>query len=293
MFVEIFKSLRPQQWIKNFFIFAPLLFSQNMFNRPLVVKTVVAFVAFCLLSSSHYIINDLKDIEEDRLHPLKSKRPLASGRLKKRPAVVASAVLAVAALALAAGIGREFLLILLLYFVLQYGYSFWLKNVVILDIFVVAAGFLIRVVAGGLAIRVSISHWLLICTILLALFLSMGKRRHELVLLEKNATSHRPILKEYNVYLLDQMISVVTASTLIAYCLYTISDETVRKFGTAKLIYTVPFVLYGIFRYLYLIHQRAEGGTPEALIIKDKPLLLDIFLWIAAAVLIITLRRPA
>jgi hypothetical protein len=146
-------------------------------------------------------------------------------------------------------------------------------------------------VAGGLAIRVDISHWLLICTMLLSLFLAMGKRRHELVLLNRSAMSHRPILKEYNTYLLDQMISVVTASTLVAYCLYTISEETVAKFGTAKLIYTVPFVLYGIFRYLYLIHQKAEGGSPESLIIEDKPLLLDTFLWIVAAVLILGTRK--
>lgn len=292
MISGIFKSMRPQQWIKNFFIFAPLVFSRNMFNLPLVLRTVAAFAAFCLLSSAQYFINDLKDIEEDRRHPLKSKRPLASGQLKKTPALIAAAILAAAAVSMAAGINRSFLLISLTYLFLQLAYSFWLKNVVILDIFVVAAGFLIRVVAGGFAIRVSISSWLLICTILLALFLAMGKRRHELVILEKDAVNHRPILKEYNVYLLDQMISVVTASTLIAYCLYTISEETVRKFGTSALIYTVPFVLYGIFRYLYLIHQRIEGGTPEALIIKDRPLLLDIFLWIAAAVLILTWRSP-
>ncbi len=290
MIAGIFKSMRPQQWIKNFFIFAPLIFSRNIFNPPLVLKTVAAFAAFCFLSSAQYIINDLKDIEEDKLHPLKSKRPLASGQLGKTPALIAAAILAAAAIAMAAGIGRGFLLISLGYLFLQLAYSFWLKNVVILDIFVVAAGFLIRVVAGGFAIRVSISSWLLICTILLALFLAMGKRRHELVILEKDAVNHRPILKEYNVYLLDQMISVVTASTLIAYCLYTISEETVRKFGTSELIYTVPLVLYGIFRYLYLIHQRIEGGTPEALIIRDRPLLLDIFLWIVAAVLILTLR---
>jgi len=287
MLIEIFKSLRPQQWIKNLFIFAPLIFSRNIFNGPLLVKTIEAFAAFCLISSAHYIFNDLRDLEEDRRHPVKSKRPLASGRLQKGPAVVALLVIGAAGLALAAAINVPFLLIAAGYLVLQTAYSMWLKHVVILDVFVVAAGFLIRVVAGGLAIKVEISSWLLICTILLALFLAMGKRRYELVLLDKDAASHRPILKEYNTYLLDQMISVVTASTLLAYCLYTISAETVAKFGTRNLIFTVPFVLYGIFRYLYLIHQKAEGGTPEALIIRDKPLLLDIFLWIVAAALIL------
>lgn len=285
--IEIFKSLRPQQWIKNLFIFAPLIFSRNILNRPFLFKTVAAFAAFCLISSAHYIFNDLRDLEEDRRHPVKSKRPLASGRLRKGPAVIALVVIGAAGLALAASIGRPFLIIAAGYLVLQTAYSMWLKHVVILDVFVIAAGFLIRVVAGGLAIQVEISSWLLICTILLSLFLAMGKRRYELVLLDKDAANHRPILREYNTYLLDQMISVVTASTLLAYCLYTISAETVAKFGTRNLIFTVPFVLYGIFRYLYLIHQKAEGGTPEALIIRDKPLLADIFLWIVAAALIL------
>ena len=288
--VEIFKSLRPQQWIKNFFIFAPVIFSRNLLNRPVVLKSAAAFAAFCLIASAHYIFNDIRDLEEDRLHPVKSKRPLASGRLKTGPAVLSCAVFAVLGLAVAAAINRGVLIISAAYFVLQVLYSLRLKHVVILDVFVVAAGFVIRVVAGGLAIEVAISSWLLICTMMLALFLAMGKRRHEIVLLEGDAANHRPILKEYNTTLLDQMISVVTASTLIAYCLYTISEETVAKFGTRKLIYTVPFVLYGIFRYLYLIHLKAGGGSPESLIIKDKPLLLDLFLWIVAAVLILGLR---
>jgi len=285
--IEILKSLRPQQWIKNLFIFAPLIFSRNILAAPLLLKTVEAFVAFCLVSSAHYIFNDLRDLEEDRKHPVKSRRPLASGRLKTRPAVAALLMIGAAGIGLAASINLPFLLIAVGYLILQTAYSMWLKHVVILDVFVIAAGFLIRVVAGGLAIKVEISSWLLICTILLSLFLAMGKRRYELVLLDKDAASHRPILREYNTYLLDQMISVVTASTLLAYCLYTISPETVAKFGTRNLIFTVPFVLYGIFRYLYLIHQKAEGGTPEALIIRDKPLLADIFLWVVAAALIL------
>ena len=285
--VEIFKSLRPQQWIKNFFIFAPLIFSRNLHNPSMVLKTAAAFAAFCLVASAHYIFNDIRDLEEDRIHPVKSKRPLASGRLKKGPAILSCVVLAVLGLAVAAAVSRSLLIISAGYLVLQVFYSLWLKHVVILDVFVVAAGFVIRVVAGGLAIEVAISSWLIICTMLLSLFLALGKRRHEIVLLEDSAQNHRPILKEYSTDLLDQMISVVTASTLIAYCLYTISGETVAKFGTRKLIYTVPFVLYGIFRYLYLIHLKAEGASPESLIIKDKPLLLDLFLWIVAVVLIL------
>jgi 4-hydroxybenzoate polyprenyltransferase len=285
--VEFFKSIRPQQWLKNLFIFAPLIFSENIFNRSMLFQTLLAFVVFCLLSGALYILNDLKDIEEDRLHPIKSKRPLAAGELKKRQAIAAFVILSFISLLLASWVNEEFLWVCLLYFFLQIAYSFALKHVVILDVFIVASGFFLRVIAGAVAIQVQISPWLLICTTLLALFLAFGKRRHEILLLDEEALNHRPILKEYSPYLLDQMISVVTASTVIAYCLYTISGETIEKFGTNKLILTVPFVLYGIFRYLYLIHQKAEGGTPETLILKDHPLLLDIFLWIVSAALII------
>lgn len=285
--VEIVKSLRPQQWIKNFFIFAPLVFSQNIFEPQLFLKTLAAFVIFCFLSGALYILNDLKDLEEDKNHPVKSQRPLAAGKLKKSHAIMSFILLSVISALSAYTLNMNFFAVALVYFLLQLAYSFFLKHVVILDVFIVAAGFFIRVIAGGYAIEVYMSSWLLICTLLLALFLSMSKRRHELVILEEGASEHRPILKEYSPYLLDQMIAVVTASTVIAYSLYTISKETVEKFGTTKLIYTVPFVLYGIFRYLYLVHQKEEGGSPEVLVLKDKPLLIDIFLWILAAGLII------
>jgi 4-hydroxybenzoate polyprenyltransferase len=290
MMWELFRALRPQQWIKNLFVYAPLIFSQNVLNQALVLRATLAFLAFCLISSAVYLLNDLRDIEEDRQHPLKAHRPLASGRLKRSTAVAALAIIAPAGFLVALLVNRSFVFIALGYFALQIAYTLWLKHVVILDIFVVASGFLLRVVAGGFAIRVYLSSWLLICTTLLALFLAMGKRRHEIVLMEGRAASHRPILKEYNIYLLDQMISVVTASTLLAYCLYTISEETVAKFGTRNLIFTVPFVLYGIFRYLYLIHQKAEGGTPESLIIRDKPLLVAIALWIGFAAAVLNFR---
>lgn len=284
---EIVKTLRMKQWIKNLIIFAPLIFSQNVFNLPLLLKSVLAFVLFCLISGAAYILNDLKDLEEDKLHPLKSKRPLASGRLNKSQALFTFFFLVIISLIGAFLINISFFIALGVYLVLQFSYSFWLKHVVILDVFLIAAGFFIRVISGGLVIEVQLSPWLIICTILLALFLALSKRRHELVLLNASAEIHRPILKEYNPHLLDQMIAVVTASTVISYCLYTISSETIDKFGTKNLIFTVPFVLYGIFRYLYLVHQKKEGGSPEVLLIKDKPLLIDIFLWIATAALII------
>jgi 4-hydroxybenzoate polyprenyltransferase len=287
LFIEIVKTLRIKQWIKNLIVFAPLIFSENVFDIPLLLKSVFAFVLFCLVSGAAYILNDLKDLEEDRLHPLKSKRPLASGRLKKNLALFTFFFLVIISLMGAFLINISLFIALGMYLLLQVSYSFWLKHVVILDVFLIAAGFFIRVIAGGLVIEVQLSPWLFICTILLALFLALSKRRHELVLLNEAAEIHRPILKEYNPHLLDQMIAVVTASTVISYCLYTISSETIEKFGTRNLIFTVPFVLYGIFRYLYLVHQKKEGGSPELLIITDKPLLIDVFLWIATAILII------
>ena len=285
--LEIVKSLRVQQWIKNFFVFAPLIFSQNVFNLPLLIKSSLAFVLFCLLSGAAYILNDIQDLEEDKIHPVKSKRPLVSGKVKKNHAIIACVFLVLFGLIGAYLLNVHFFIALLIYFILQIAYSGWLKHVVIIDVFLIATGYLIRVIAGGLAIEIQLSPWLFICTILIALFLALSKRRHELILLDKNAEIHRAILKEYTPQLLDQMISVVTASTVISYCLYTVSSETVAKFGTKNLLFTVPFVLYGIFRYLYLVHQKDEGGSPEALIIKDKPLLVDLFLWISTAMLIL------
>jgi 4-hydroxybenzoate polyprenyltransferase len=258
-----------------------------VFNLPLLVKTIFAFILFCMFSGAAYILNDIKDLEEDKFHPVKSKRPLASGRLKKNHALFACILLVLMGLTGAFFLNLYFFIVLLGYFIIQIAYSNWLKHVVIIDVFLIASGFFLRVIAGGFAIEVQISPWLFICTILIALFLAMCKRRHELMLLDKSAGNHRPVLKKYTPHLLDQMIGVVTASTVIAYCLYTVSPETIAKFGTKNLLFTVPFVLYGIFRYLYLVHQKDEGGSPEALIIKDKPLLIDLFLWIATAMLIL------
>ncbi|MBC7362865.1 MAG: decaprenyl-phosphate phosphoribosyltransferase [Candidatus Aminicenantes bacterium] len=285
----IFETLRPKQWIKNFFVFVPLVFSEKLFNPSAFITTLKAFFSFCLISGALYTFNDLCDLEEDRLHPVKRNRPLASGRLKKSTAILIAAISASLSFTLAFSINRAFVSIILAYLLLQILYSLKLKHLVIIDIFSVAAGFLLRIIAGALAIKVYISSWLLICTILLALFLSMTKRRHEYLTLVDKAYEHRSSLKEYNPYLLDQMISVVTASTLIAYCLYTISEETVDKFGTRNLVFTTPFVLYGIFRYLYLVHQKNQGGTPEEMVLKDQPLLFNIILWIISIFIILYL----
>jgi len=286
----IVRSLRPYQWSKNFFVFAPLIFAQKLLDWTATAQVVAAFCIFCLLSGGLYIFNDLQDYEEDKKHPKKCQRPIAAGLISQPTAYLIFISFSLFSLGTALLLRFEFFLLVLSYFIIQVLYSLKLKHVVILDVFIISAGFFLRVIAGGIVIAVPLSSWLLICTILLALFLAMSKRRHELVLLETGASTHRPILEEYSPYFLDQMISVVTASTLMAYCLYTISEETINKFGTRNLVFTTPFVLYGIFRYLYLIHQKKEGGSPEELIFKDKPLLINIVLWLFTIGVILYLK---
>jgi 4-hydroxybenzoate polyprenyltransferase len=279
--------MRPRQWTKNLILFAALIFSQRLFQLAMLRDNITAFIIFCFLSGSVYILNDLIDLEQDRNHPKKSKRPLASGKLKPSVAIISGIILVALSLISAFRLNINFAWIALGYFILQIAYSTLLKHIVILDVLTVSAGFVLRAIAGGEVIEVPISSWLLICTILLALFLALGKRRHELILLEENAVNHRKILYEYSPGLLDQMISVATASTVIAYALYTMSAETIKKFQTDNLKYTIPFVLYGIFRYLYLIHQRQEGGSPERILLNDNPLIINILLYLIAVWLFI------
>jgi 4-hydroxybenzoate polyprenyltransferase len=280
-------SLRPGQWSKNLLVFAGLLFGLRLFDTSAVTAAVCAFAVFCVLSGVVYLVNDVADRESDRQHPLKAQRAIASGALPVSVALITAAVLSVVGLTGALAIGRPFAAVALAYLALQLLYSRPLKNIVIIDVLTIAIGFVLRAVAGAVAVSVEISHWLLVCTILLALFLALAKRRHEIVLLAGSAISHRPILGEYSAYLLDQMIGVVTASTLIAYIFYTISPETQEKFGTPWLGLTIPFPLYGIFRYLYLVHQREGGGSPADLLLTDRPLLACVALWALAVVLII------
>jgi 4-hydroxybenzoate polyprenyltransferase len=280
-------SLRPRQWAKNLLVFAGLLFGLRLFDSAAVGRAFGAFGVFCLLSGVVYLINDIADRRHDREHPLKARRPIASGALPVPAALMSAAVLAVVALAGAFALGPRFFVVAASYLALLAFYSGPLKHIVIIDVLTIAIGFVLRAVAGAVAVDVDISHWLLVCTILLALFISLAKRRHELVLLADGAASYRPILDEYTPYLLDQMIAVVTASTLIAYVFYTISPETEQKFNTHWLGLTVPFPLYGIFRYLYLVHQREGGGSPAELLLTDRPLLVCVTLWALAVVLII------
>jgi 4-hydroxybenzoate polyprenyltransferase len=280
-------SLRPRQWIKNLFVFAGLVFGGRMLDPPAVGLALGTFGVFCALSGVVYLINDVADRERDRLHPTKRERPIAAGRLPLGVAVVAAVVLLVMALAASLAIGVPVALGALAYVVLLAAYSVWLKHVVIVDVLAVAAGFVLRAAAGVLAVGVDISGWLLICTILAALFLALGKRRHEYLTLGEQAVRHRPILAQYGPGLLDQMISVVTASTVTAYALYTMSPETVARFHTRWLPVTLAFVLYGIFRYLYLLYRRQAGGNPSELFLNDPPLRLNVLLWILTILLLI------
>ena len=285
-------TMRPRQWVKNLVVFAALVFSLNLTSPGAAKRAVAGFLLFCAMSGAVYIVNDLFDAERDRQHPVKARRPIASGALGTVPAAVAVAVLATFALMAGFTLSPPFGAVLLVYALLNLVYSFWLKEVVILDVMVIAAGFVLRAVGGGLVINVSISTWLIMCTILLSLFLAFCKRRQELETLE-DAEAHRTILKEYSVAFLDQMINVVTASTVVAYMFYTMSPEVQMRFRQPYLYLTVPFVLYGIFRYLYLVHQRGEGSSPTQALLTDRPLLLCVALWAATVVILLYVARAA
>ena len=286
----VFRSLRPEQWTKNLIVFAGLIFGLELFNIVAVGRAVAAFVVFCALSGVVYVVNDIMDREADRRHPLKARRPIASGALSPTLAGGVALVLAAGALIVAFWLGARFGGVALVFLLLQSFYSGPLKHIVILDVLTIAIGFVLRAAAGAVVIDAPISHWLLVVTILLALFLALSKRRHELVLLADGATGHRPSLGEYSPYLLDQMISVVTASTLVAYIFYCISPETLQKFGTDMLGLTIPFPLYGIMRYLYLVHRREGGGSPSEMLLNDRPLLVCVALWVLAVVVIVYLK---
>ena len=290
---QLFLSLRPHQWTKNLVVLAALVFAERLFDGPSVLVASGAFVIFCLLSGAIYLINDLADLGQDRKHPVKRNRPLASGKLSPRFAAGAAVVLLIGGLASSFWLALGFGVVATIYFVTMAAYSFILKNVVILDVLIVAFGFVLRAIAGALAIDVAFSNWLLICTLLGALFLALAKRRQELTLLAGGAAVHRRILGEYSPYLLDQMIAVVTASTLVSYALYTSAPETVAKFGTDRLIWTLPFVLYGIFRYLYLVHRKEEGGDPTKVLLNDRPILVTLALWAATLVTLIYHRNQS
>ncbi|MFW6156046.1 MAG: decaprenyl-phosphate phosphoribosyltransferase [Armatimonadota bacterium] len=285
----LLRCMRPWQYTKNLLVFAALIFAQRLGDTSAVLVTVLAFVLFSMVASSVYLINDVRDYEDDRRHPEKCHRPIASGALSPRLALGAAAVLAVV------GVGGSFAVnvglgaVVAGYFGLQMLYQAALKRMVLLDVFAIAAGFVLRAVAGAEAIEVVISPWLLICTLLLALFLGLAKRRGELVLLAEGAEGHRRTLNLYSLEMLDQLIPVMAASTLMSYCLYTISERTVAELGSTRMMYTIPFVIYGLFRYVYLIHRHGQGGAPDRTLLRDRPLLLTVALYGLTAAAIIYL----
>ncbi len=280
-------SLRPEQWSKNLFLFAGVLFGARLLDIEAIGRATAGFAIFCALSGVVYLFNDLADRAGDQRHPLKRLRPIASGRLSPRIAFTAALLLGVVALAAAVWLSPMFAMYAGAYVALLVVYSVVLKHLVIIDVLTIAAGFVLRAAAGAVVVFVPISHWLLVCMTLLALFLVLSKRRHELTLLGDDATTHRPILEEYSPYLLDQMIAVVTASTLVAYAVYSTSTETAERLKTTRLGVTIPFVLYGIFRYLYLVHQKRGGGSPADLLLTDRPLLACVGLWALCVALIL------
>ena len=285
--IALLRSLRPEQWLKNGFVLAPLVFSGLLDDHDAWIRSLIAVAAFCAASSSVYLVNDIFDRSSDRSHPTKRNRPIAAGELSVAAAFGAASVLAAAAMAAAVALGGWFPTILGSYIGLVVLYSVVLKRVVFIDVLVLAAGFVLRVVGGAVAIPVPISRWLLLCAYLLALYLALGKRRSELATLGDGAGQHREVLGQYSLGLVDQSISVVLGATVLAYTLYTVAPDTVAKVGSEGLMATVPVVLYGLFRYLYLLHRREVGDSPTRVLVTDGPLLVTVVVWLLVAAAVI------
>lgn len=285
--VEYLRLLRPRQWLKNVFVFAGLIFSRSFLYPISILNSIYAFTIFSLLSSSGYILNDIIDYREDIAHPSKSSRPIAAGKIKRMPAAMVAMLLLILSLFAAYAVDPNFFYVCLAYTVLAALYSAAIKHVLILDILFVAFGYVLRAIAGAVVIHVEISSWLLLCTLLIALFLATAKRRTEIVLLGEGATGHRKILAAYSLPLLNQMICAVAAACIVAYCLYTLASETVAKFGTKNLIFTVPFVIYGLFRYLYIMYEKVQTDIPEKVLFSDLPLQICLVTWVLSCVLIL------
>ncbi len=287
--IYLFETMRPKQWIKNIIIFAALVFDNKLLQSTPFLHTLAGFCLFCLISGVVYTLNDVVDIDKDRAHPNKRHRPIPSGLLSKRVALLGIICIALLSLGLAAWLNLGFFLILLGYLLLQLAYSFYLKNIVLLDVMAIAAGFVLRVSAGTPLVHADrFSPWLYICTTLIALFLGLSKRRGEIILLDKQAEDHRVTLRQYNVYLLDQLINMVTASTIVAYALYTFSAPNLPV--NYSMMLTIPFVIYGLFRYMYLIHAEACTLPPDEVLLSDRPSQINILLWGLSATLIMYLR---
>lgn len=283
----LLESARPKQWVKNLIIFAGFIFAQRFFVVADLTKVLWAFILFCLVSSCIYFINDLKDVKTDQLHEKKKKRPLASGKLSPWFVIAVLLILLPAIIIAAFVLNYYFGLIITTYALMMIAYTYGLKNVVIIDAFIIATGFVLRGVAGLVVIGAEMSAWFFVCALLLALFIVFCKRRNELVVLGDQAINHRQILAEYNKPLLDQLISIVASAIIVTYSLYTLAPETIAKFNTGNLVFTVPFVLLGVFRFLYLVYKKEKGGSAEKLMLTDLYLILVMLGWISTAFIVI------
>lgn len=283
----IIRALRMYQWTKNLLVLAALVFAEQLGEPGQVRLALLAFAAFCLASSATYLFNDLLDIEKDRAHPRKRDRPIASGALPVPHAIALMVLLIAGAVTIAAFIRPAFLAALLVYLALTVSYTLALKHLLLIDVMTVALGFVVRAMAGAIALGVVFTNWLVVCTLFLALFLGLSKRRHEILLLESDAGSHRKVLHHYSTQYLDGLILVVAGGALITYTIYTCSPEVIARIGSDRLYYTLPFVVYGLFRYLFLVHHKTGGGDPSETLLKDVPLGVTVALWGLACVAII------
>lgn len=284
----ILKLIRIKQWIKNFFLFAPLIFSLHLFDYDYYSKVFIGFFAFSFLASFIYILNDITDKESDRNHPEKKFRPIASGKISTQTALIIGAVLLISAIIITFFTNSKFIIALSSYFLINLLYSYKLKNIVLLDIFSIASGFMLRIIAGAWIINIEVSYWLILCTLFLSLFLGITKRRMEVYLVETSAiTKTRKVLEHYSLSFTDQMSTIVAAGAVISYALYTVSERTIKIFGTDKLIFTTPFVIFGIFRYLYLVHKKNLGENPTQIVSTDFQMILNLVFWLLTSILII------
>lgn len=280
MLKELISSMRPKQWYKNLILFVGIVFSHNLFSFSMWFNIISAFTIFCMLSGSDYVINDILDIERDKSHPTKRERPIAYGKLKKSHAILFATILIILALSGSYLIDYLFFIVSIMFFFLHNAYTLFLKHIILVDVLTISTNFVIRAIAGCLAISVLVSPWLIICAFLLALFLALGKRRHELVLLGEEAKMHRKILEQYSTEMLEQMISITSGALIISYSLYTFLADNIY------MMLTIPFAVYGLFRYLFLVHAKNFGGETE-MIFKDKGMLLSMILWAVLVVLIL------
>lgn len=285
---SILTLIRPRQWVKNLFLFAPLIFSKHLFEEGFLATEALGFVVFCLLSSTVYVINDIADREADKLHPVKRSRPIASGHISPRRGLGIALVLFSWAAAIGIFLNGPFQIAALLYLVLNVLYSVLLKHVILVDVFVIAAGFMLRVLAGAFVIQVEVSHWLVLCTLFVSLFLAVSKRRGELFLVQQsNETAGREVLREYDVAFIDQMITITASGMAISYALYTVAERTVMIFKTENLIFTTVFVLFGIFRYLYLVKKKKTDDNPTLILLGDSVMMMNIAAWFVSCIVII------